>query len=234
MKENIESKHIGNRKFIIELRFSPKVILLDRRGQIVEKIQESKVFQHFHWEIGQSDVTIRNTPQKEEATCIATITLNRLNFNCFSISTVESFYADFIKIYEAVVNVIGKLDVIRIGCRIMGTYYTKSLDYETVLNKFKVSFPAKFLIDKYPAKDFLFHLVYTNGMYEIGPLSGDDNFFNREFNVPNCKKHVGVAIDTDNFLTNETKEINDKSLIKDVYMLSLSVEKDLFSNLKDF
>lgn len=31
MKENIESKNIGNRKFIIELRYEPKVTMLDSK-----------------------------------------------------------------------------------------------------------------------------------------------------------------------------------------------------------
>ena len=34
--------------------------------------------------------------------------------------------------------------------------------------------------------------------------------------------------------TQTVKNINDKSLIKDIYTLSLSVEKDLFVNLADF
>lgn len=49
-----------------------------------------------------------------------------------------------------------------------------------------------------------------------------------------CKKHIGVVIDTDNYLTNETQNINAKSLIKDIYTLSLSVEKNLYSNLAEF
>lgn len=52
MKENIESKNIGNRKFIIELRYEPKVTMLDSKGALVEKIQETKVFPYSHWEIG--------------------------------------------------------------------------------------------------------------------------------------------------------------------------------------
>lgn len=52
----------------------------------------------------------------------------------------------------------------------------KSKDYNSVLNNFKASFPAKFLIDQYPAKDFLFNLVYENGMYQIGPLNEEDAF----------------------------------------------------------
>ena len=43
----------------------------------------------------------------------------------------------------------------------------KSKDYNSVLNNFKSSFPAKFLLEQYPAKDFLFNLVYENGMYQI-------------------------------------------------------------------
>lgn len=33
MQENIETKNIGNRKFIIELRFDPKVSMLDKKGK---------------------------------------------------------------------------------------------------------------------------------------------------------------------------------------------------------
>lgn len=103
-----------------------------------------------------------------------------------------------------------------------------------MLKNFKDSFPANFLLDKYPAKDMLFNLTYQNGMYKIGPLDIDDDFYRREFDLPDCNKHIGIAIDTDNYLTNELHQINDKSLIKDVYMLSLSVEKELYSNLMSF
>ena len=71
-------------------------------------------------------------------------------------------------------------------------------------------------------------------MYQIGPVSINDDFYRREFDISDCIKHVGVAIDTDNYLTNDAQAINEKSLIKDVYMLSLSVEKELYSNLMNF
>lgn len=44
MKENIESKNIGNRKFIIELRYEPKVTMLDSKGALVEKYKKRKCF----------------------------------------------------------------------------------------------------------------------------------------------------------------------------------------------
>ena len=234
MKENIDSKNIGNRKFIIELRYEAKVTMLDVKGTLVEKIQETGVFPYNHWEIGQSDVSIRDNKKKEDALNVVLVTLNRISFISPKINSVESFYASFLKVYDAISTVLGQLTITRIGCRIIGTYKSKSSDYKDVLQNFQNSFPAKFLLEKYPAKDILFNLTYENGMYQIGPVDINDNFYSREFETSDCNKHVGIAIDTDNYLTNEAQEINDKSLIKEVYMLSLSVEKDLYSNLKDF
>ena len=234
MKENIDSKYIGNRKFIIELRYEPKVTMLDSKGTLVEKIQETRIFPYNHWEIGQSEVVIRDEKKKEDAHNIVLVTLNRISFISYKVNSVESFYANFIKVYEAVSKILSPLTITRIGCRIIGTYKTSSSDFKNVLKNFKESFPAKFLLDKYPAKDMLFNLTYENGMYQIGPINVNDDFYKREFDIPDCTNHIGVAIDTDNYITNETQDINEKSLIKDVYTLSLSVEKELYSNLMNF
>lgn len=231
MKDNIESKNIGNRKFVLELRFDPKVILLDKKGEIVEKIEKANVISDNQWEIGQSEIVIRDNRVKEEAQNIISISLQRLSYISYNIGTIASFYAGFEKIRDAVISVLGELKITRIGCRIIGTYYSQSKDFSSLLDKFKNCFPSQFLLENYPAKDFLFHLVYDSGMYQIGPVSNDDGFYSREFPLASCKKHVGIAIDTDNYLTNDVKPINDKSLIKDVYTLSLSVEKDLFVKL---
>lgn len=233
MKDNIESKNIGNRKFVLELRFDAKVILLDKKGEIVEKIQDAKVISSNEWEIGQSEIVIRDNRKKEEAQNIITINLQRLSFISYNIGTVAAFYAKFEKIRDAVISVIGEINITRIGCRIIGTYFCQSTNFSSLLSNFKSSFPSQFLLDNYPAKDFIFHLVYENGMYQIGPVSEDDGFYSREFPVSTCKKHVGIAIDTDNYLTNDVKPINEKSLIKDVYTLSLSVEKDLLGHLSN-
>ena len=123
-------------------------------------------------------------------------------------------------------GVLGELNIRRIGCRIIGTYMVRSKDYNSILNNFKSSFPAKFLIDKYPAKDFLFKMVYENGMYQIGPLNEEDIFYDHEFKISDCKKHVGVVIDTDNYLTNEAQNINAKSLIKDILYLIIVGRKE--------
>lgn len=234
MKDNIEAKHIGNRKIIIEIRFEPKVTMLDKKGELVEVLQHTEAFNVFHWEIDQAEVTLRDTVEKDEADNIVIVAFNRFSFISSKIDSVESYYAKFKKLYQAMLNVLGEITVKRIGCRIIGTYKVKSSDYKGLLDSFKTSFPSKFYFDKYPAKDLLFRLDYDNGMYQVGPLDIEDNFYDREFKQSNKQKHVGIAIDTDNYLTNELKSINDKELIRDVYTLSLSVEKELLSNFSDF
>ena len=234
MKDNIENKNIGNRKFIIELRYAPIVSMLDRRGGIAEAVEKSKCFNTFHWEINTGEVTIRDHAEKEKAKNIVFVTFNRFSFISYKVDSIEGFYSNFKKAYEAVAGVLGNMTIQRIGCRIIGTYKVKSQDFNSILTHFKEAFPSQIFIDKYPAKDLSFTLTYENGMYRVGPVNEDDNFYDKEFDMGCNEKHVGIAIDTDNYLTNEVKDISDKSLIKDVYTLSLAVEKELYSNFAEF
>jgi len=234
MKDNLDKKNIGNRKFIIELRYNPVVSMLDKRGAIVEAVEMSKCFNTFHWEINTSEVTIRDHAEKERAKNFVFVTFNRFSFISYKVDSVGGFYSNFKKVYEAVVAILGNITIQRIGCRIIGTYKVKSQDFSSILTHFKDAFPSKIFIEKYPAKDLSFTLTYENGMYRVGPVNENDNFYNKEFELSPNEKHVGIAIDTDNYLTNEVREINDKSLIKDVYTLSLAVEKELYSNLSNF
>lgn len=232
MKENIDSKSIGNRKFIIELRFKHKVTLSDKKGAIIENIKSCNFFNPMHWEIGVANATIWDANKKEDARNIIIIELNRLCWISTKIDTVSAFYNRFVKIHECVEKEIGGFDIQRIGCRIQGTYKTGEQDFTSYFDKIKKGFPMHFYLEDFPATDLMFQLNYKNGMYNIGPVKEDNDSF-VENNFPeSCRvKHVGFAIDTDNYLTNERGQINDKNLIKDIYTLSLSIEKKLYDNL---
>lgn len=126
----------------------------------------------------------------------------------------------------------GDLNIIRIGCRIIGTYKTEATDFEAVFNKMKAGFPSQFYLESYPATDLMFHLDYKNGRYEIGPVKETkDAFVGHHFAESYRVNHCGFAIDTDNYLTNVNGPINERQLMQDTYILSLSVEKNLFTNL---
>lgn len=67
MKENIESKYVGNRKMIIELRLKAKPIIIDRIGELAERMENEKVFSNTSWEINNNVLVIRNNTIKEDA-----------------------------------------------------------------------------------------------------------------------------------------------------------------------
>lgn len=232
MKENIDSKSIGNRKFIIELRFKHKVTLSDKKGAIIENIKSCQFFNPMHWEIGVANANIWDNDKKEDARNFIFIELNRLCFISSKIDTVAAFYDRFMKIYECVEKEIGSFEIQRIGCRIQGTYKTDLTDFAPYFERLKQGFPGKFYLEDFPATDLMFRLNYKNGMYQIGPVKAEkDAFVENNFPESYRIKHVGFAIDTDNYLTNEKGPIDDKKLIKEIYTLSLSVEKKLFDNL---
>ena len=234
MKDNIESKNIGNRKIIIEIRFDHKAVLADKKGAIIERIRNLNLFQPLHWEMGMANLSIFDKTKKEEARNTIVLELDRFSYVCNKIDSVAGFYNKFEKIYAEIVRELGALSIRRVGCRIFGTYYTKSKDFESVFTNIKNSFPSSFFLQKYPATDMVFQLNYQNGMYNIGPVKDkNDTFVINNFNECYRTNHIGIAIDTDNYLTNERQTINDNQAIKDIFILSLSVEKDLYTNLKD-
>ena len=99
MKDNIESKNIGNRKFIIELRFDHKVLLSDKKGTIIENIKALNIFNVFHWELGMANFSIFDCMKKNEARNTIIVELNRFSFISSKIDSIDSFYGKFEKIF---------------------------------------------------------------------------------------------------------------------------------------
>lgn len=233
MQDNIESKNIGNRKIVLEIRFKTIASILDKKGILADKYVRNKIFANTHWEIGNSDLVLRDNVDKNESKNLIVITPNLYSYISSKVDSVESFYAKFEAIRRIFEEEIQGIQILRIGCRIIGSYYTKSDKFDKVLNGFISKYPDSFLFDKYKAEDMSFQLVYKNGRYSIGPLSEDDPLYDREFPSINTKRHVGFCIDTDNFVTNIIKDINSEKLYKEIFQLSLSVEKNLYDNLSN-
>ena len=116
--------------------------------------------------------------------------------------------------------------------KVQGTYFSGDTSFQDLLKRMKSLMPQQFMLEDYSAMDFRFELRYRNGMYIIGPVNEKNEPFMMEaFPYVDSVKHIGFAIDTDNYITNEVQNIDDEKLIKSVFMASLSVEKQLFSNL---
>lgn len=233
MKDNIKSEFIKNRKLIIEVRYAPNPRILDERGSLINKLVESNIINNAHWELGGANVTVADKTDQKQSRKRIFIDINRMSYISTAKDTNESFFASFEKAYRVFKDTIENFKIIRIGCRVQGTYTCESKEYESIIKKFKEHFPAQFLLEDFPIQDLRFQLVYQNGMYQIGPIRKDDQFLKNEFPFEDRVNHIGFAVDTDNYILreNSTHEIKDSS-IKDVYITSLSVEKSLFEKLK--
>lgn len=234
MKNNIDTGKTLNRKIVVELRFQPIPKILDLRGTIIEKIDNLKLFDVSNWELGDTNISVKDSLDDDYTRNRILIDLNRLLFISTKIDSIESFYSKFQKIYDAFTSLIEIKEINRIGCRIQGTYKVKSDNFDLIFTNFKNSFPSQIFLEDFPAKDLMFRLDYQNGMYNIGPVNIDDKFLKNEFKFIDKANKVGIAIDTDNFLFKTKGSSLNQSKIKDVLTASLAVEKSLYEKMKDF
>ncbi len=235
MKNNIDSSLILNRKVIIELRFIPTPRFLDLKGTILDKINSLNIIKGADWSIGDSALKIADSNKEELIKNIVQVEINRLSLISSKVDSIEKIVSDFLKLYDTINETLGGLSITRIGCRIQGTYKTKSNEFEKVLENFKNAFPSQIFLENFPTNDLRLQIVYQNGTYHIGPVKENDNFLIREFKNPDRNNSVGIAIDTDNYLLKTGSiDISNKTKFKDVITASLAVEKSLVENLKDF
>jgi hypothetical protein len=232
MEDIIKSSEINNRKIVIEIRYEPNPTVIDNRGALVKKIIDANLINNAHWEMGVGEIKITDTPKANNSKQIIYADLHRLSI----ISAKKETNASFAHFYERVLKifkeVIPSYTIIRIGCRIQGTYNSKSTDYGQILKNFKSLFPSQFLLEDFNASDLRFQLNYQNGHYQIGPVSKDDIFLKTEFPFDDVNNNIGIAIDTDNYvIKSKEKVIISDNITKDVYRTSLSVEKSLYEKL---
>lgn len=232
MEDSIKSTSINNRKIVIEIRYEPNPSVIDSRGSLINKLVESQLIPNAQWEIGIGEIKLADSLKSNESRKLVYADLHRLTLISSKTDSNASFFHFVEKAFKIFKELIPSYTIIRIGCRIQGTYRSKSNDYNQIVNNFKALFPSQFLLEDFNVKDLRFQLVYQNGQYQIGPVNKDDGFVKKEFPFDEATKGIGFAIDTDNYIirSKEKESIND-SVIKDVYVTSLSVEKSLFDKL---
>lgn len=232
MKSNIDNKLIGNRKIVIELRFLPHFGIIDKRGEILDSLLKLDAFKNLYGNMNASRILVGNDLEEQKCTTTFAVYHNRISYISSKIDSVDSFFSLFEKSYKSVLDITGSLEIVRIGCRTLGTYYVKDTnDFNRILRSFVNAFPTNIFFNDFSTRDLCLHIVHDKGMYRIGPVNKDDGFIMGEFQEENNVKHVGIAIDADNYINNSLHEINDPKLIKEVYMYALSVEKNLYDRV---
>lgn len=234
MENTIPLKNIFNRKIVIEIRYKTNPLIIDKKGEILNKFLENELIQSSHWNLGNIDFNLRDKEQEEEARNTIFCDAKKLAIICSDISSNDKFLLTVEKAFKNLKQVIPNISIERIGCRILGTYKTKSLLYKQVVQGFKNLFPNQILIEDFIVEDLRLQLVYQNGQYNIGPINKNDGYFIKNFTYSKAINEIGIAIDTDNFyLKREENEKVNESKIKDVFLASISVEKSLFEKLSE-
>ena len=210
--------------------------ILDRIGAISDTIAKKNIFKPDNfWEIGGNERRVQfRDNAKQDSTCYSAIVeYNRVSFFCSKIDSIDSFFNQYRKFYEAIKEIIPEWVVVRIGCRIQGAYKTSFEDYPSLVDHFKGVFPNQFYLLDFAANYFSFRVDYQSGMYQIAPLNVDDAFYTREFPLKIRDPKVGIMIDTDNYLLSQPEgaKIDSIEKIKSVLVASLAVEKALYGNL---
>lgn len=235
MKDNIESSAAINRKIILELRLSPQAKILDKRGTIADLIEEKRIFKPSTvWQIGSNNlVQFRDNNDADNAHFLAAVEYNKISFVCVKVDSVDSYFNQFSRFYNALKEIIPSWTLIRIGCRIIGAYKMGMESYSSILKAMKSVFPNKFFMEAFNAHNMLFKVEYQSGMYQFAPLKDDDSFFEREFPKGVRNPKAGMMIDTDNYLieSSDATPLDSLDRIKSVFHASLAVEKALYENL---
>lgn len=232
---NIESSSIINRKMVIELRFEAQASILDKKGSIADALSLKKIFAPGNfWEINANSIRFRDFEDNDRVNFSASISHNMISFVCNDVASVDSFFEKYKKMYDVLKEFVPNLNVLRIGCRILGAYKVKSSEFAVLLSRIKKDFPERFYVDPFSMEDMSFVAKYKSGMYQIGPLNHGDQFYQREFPAQIRKDDIGMMIDTDNFLVNDGQPLYDIGKIKTVFVASLAVEKAVYEKLSEY
>ncbi|QZE15361.1 hypothetical protein K4L44_05880 [Halosquirtibacter laminarini] len=237
MENNIKNLNIYLRNIILELRYDPNPIILDLRGQLINRLISDKKFKGYIWSLTDKGIVLNDKESKDESLYTIIVEIDRLSYISRTVASSEDHFNRFKKILELIFQSIDNVKLRRIGCRVQGVYKVLSKDYSKIFNSFKDQFKTNLFLNDFPSKDLKLLIEYENGRYETGPIGKNDSFVRTNFPNNTNSSLVGIAIDTDNYVIFDDFEV-DKNKIesntKRIYDLSLTVEKTLYERMKEF
>lgn len=130
MKNNIDSSLVLNRKIIIELQFIAAPKFIYSKGIILNKIDALNIIKGADWCIGDTLLKISDNKNEELIRNTVEVDINRISLISSKVNSIEKLESDFLKLYNTISVVLGDIKVTKIGCRILGTYKTKSTEYD--------------------------------------------------------------------------------------------------------
>ncbi len=230
----IKKNFISNRKLILELRYDSVSSIIDKRGEISDKLLEIDQLNAKSWKISVDTVEVFDSEYQDEITKRVFVGINRLSFIDECALNEDSFLETFEKVFAVFNSVLKRPKIRRVGCRIMGSYVPQSGSPDGTVSKFVKVFTNEALIEDFPVRDASLTITYPSGRYKIGPIRKDDPWIAQNFKHKKSISKGGFAIDTDNYVINKAgdKAVSE-SEIRNIYDTSLDIESNLYQKLSD-
>ena len=162
-QENINSSTILNRKLIVELRFAPVAEFFDKKGAILEEM--TPLIPDSFWSLGDMAIRISDAQTEDKARSSIAVEVNRFAFVSSKIDTLQRYVDDVAKMYSILTKTYQKIRIKRIGCRIQGSYKTRSRKFDDVVQGFRKSFPTNLFFDDFALNDLRLEIRHDQGMY---------------------------------------------------------------------
>ncbi|GMO35557.1 MAG: hypothetical protein Ta2B_15610 [Termitinemataceae bacterium] len=168
-------------KFVFELRYHPFLRLLDEQGKLIDKIHKDidKVFPH--WQIANSEIVFSDNLEITKSQFL--VGLKRMSLLVEDTPTFESFYDNVMKYTKIFFGVSDIKTYLRIGCRLISLYESKEQknNYDFYLKKIENIYLKEPLNLGLKHSDLLIRIIHNNGMYQIGPVKGEEGFVKSNF-----------------------------------------------------
>lgn len=232
--EDYSKKYRKINKFILELRYKPKLSMIDKKGEIIESLHEEIKDRYPHWRFTQSDIIFCDDLEKPMDEF--QIGMKRTSIIQEGISTFEDFKNNVNKLLTKAYEVLSLDKIERIGCRIIGTYQLENISsFDQARRKIEDTFLKDPINLGLNHKDLFIRIVHDNGFYVIGPVKKEENWLKNNFKTfedSSLKYGYGFDIDSygNNFEIKNARAIVAKA--EDTLILSKSIEDAIVKSLE--
>jgi len=233
--EDFSKKIRKKNRFVFEIRYSPKLKLLDKKGEIIDSVFPKISKNYPHWQVNQGDILFCDN--LECATNEFLIGMKRTSIIKEDIITYNSFQDNVRNLIGIVYEILDLDKILRIGFRIISTYESSLIDsFDKSRNIIEETFLKDPLNLGLKHKDLMIKIDHNNGFYMIGPIQKNENWIKNHFknlNNDNDIPKYGIGLDIDSF-GSEIDVTKKEHLIQkalDTMTLSKSIEDALMKSL---
>lgn len=223
----------SKKKYVFEFRYNPILESFDKRGLVLQKLNEAFKSKIAHWRVSNIEVQLLDNPERASKIISVDHKISRIIYE--DCGSLQEFNDDTKKFIEVFFSIYGKntKEILRAGVRFQSIFtFPKYKTFDIILNKLREVFINTSCPLTLSITDCQFILNHERGTILIGPVKKDeqwikDNFLFPENNIPD----QGLGIDVDSYSLNTIVENeNDlKNLYNTIQQLTLTTEKEILS-----